>query len=58
MKIDDAQETGARWRMTVRIPENRAGGPLPAESVIVLKKLGTPPRLIRVPVLGTALSSR
>lgn len=43
-----------RWTLTVTVPPNRASGPLPKESEIVLQIAGTPPRGFRIPVSGHA----
>jgi hypothetical protein len=43
-----------RWDVSVTVPPDRAMGPLPKDSVIVLKTGGDSPRRIRVPVKGRA----
>jgi hypothetical protein len=51
----DTTGTRARWRLEVTVPPNTPAGPLPEDGAIILRTLGTPPRFIRVPVLGNAL---
>jgi hypothetical protein len=45
-----------RWTLQVVVPPNAVQGPLGEQAVIILRIPGNPPRLIRVPVLGTATS--
>jgi hypothetical protein len=54
-EVQDCVPSGERhWRLSVTVPPDRAAGPLPAGSAVVLRLPGTPPRRLRVPLLGTA----
>jgi hypothetical protein len=45
------------WDLRVTIPANRLQGPLPEHSAILLKVMGSPPRLIRIPITGRAYTA-
>lgn len=50
----DAALGRMRWNLQVAVPPNGFQGTFGEQGVIILRILGNPPRLIRVPVLGTA----
>jgi hypothetical protein len=45
---------GTSWKLTVVVPPNTQAGPLPSDSAIYLKMNTTPPRRVRIPVVGNA----
>lgn len=49
-------EDGKQWKLALEVPPNKFAGDLPTESVIVLETNDTPPRRIRLPVRGAAVS--
>lgn len=56
VKLEDAKAGPGvrRWKLNVFAPPNIFGGPLPGDAAIYLKTVTTPPRRIRIPVLGNA----
>ncbi len=51
-----ADGSGTQWNLTVKVPRGSPAGKIPEHGAIVLelKIRGNPPRLIRIPVTGTA----
>lgn len=45
---------GRQWDLDVNVPPDKAFGRLPADSVVVLKTQDSPPRRLRIPVIGHA----
>jgi hypothetical protein len=43
-----------QWKLTVTAPPDKLAGPLPMDSAIYLKTNSTPPRRVRIPVMGNA----
>jgi hypothetical protein len=43
------------WRLLVEVPAGSQAGPMPDDSAIILRTQSTPPRQIRIPILGTAV---
>jgi hypothetical protein len=52
LKEERATLEGFRYRMTVTVPKNQAY--LPEDSAIILETIDTPPRKVRIPVVGIA----
>jgi hypothetical protein len=46
---------GKRWKLTVKVPPNRAA--LPEDGIIILETNDQPPRKVRIPVTGLAVWS-
>jgi hypothetical protein len=41
-----------QWKLNVEVEPNRVSGLLPADSAVYLETVSTPPRAIRIPVMG------
>jgi hypothetical protein len=54
----DAVLNRTRWTLRVVVPPNAVSGTLGEQAIITLRVPGNPPRLIRVPVLGTATAGQ
>ena len=46
--------TRTAWDLEVTVPAGRWTGPLPPDAAVVLRIVGEPPRLVRIPVTGIA----
>jgi hypothetical protein len=44
---------GSHWELTVEIPPGSPPGKIPEHTAVILRISGTPPRSIRIPVVGT-----
>ncbi len=44
-----------RWTLEVHVPPGRTAGPLPEDSAVILRTGATPPRFIRIPLIGNAV---
>jgi hypothetical protein len=53
-KTKESTAQRARWDLKVTIPAKAWTGALPDDSRVVLRIGGNPPRLVRIPVVGTA----
>jgi hypothetical protein len=56
MELEPMPASGGtkQWKLTVRVPANRAAGEIQPGSAVILQVQSTPPRRIRIPITGTA----
>jgi hypothetical protein len=52
----ESTKSRARWWMTLDIPPGAVTGTLPENSAVVLQLQTTPPRLLRIPIVGSAVA--
>jgi len=56
LEPDTATGNSGRWRLTITVPGGVFNGELPSNCGVVLQTNDTPPRRIRIPVVGNAQS--
>jgi hypothetical protein len=56
LKKQETAGTQAKWNLQVTVPADTQFGPFPEDSVIILRTKTTPPRFIRIPVIGNGQS--
>jgi hypothetical protein len=52
---EESTTTKTRWDLEIHVPANAQVGSLPDQSAVILRTLGMPMRLIRIPIEGTAV---
>lgn len=55
VKRQETIGTRTKWQLEVRVPERSMSGPLPDHSAVILRTRTTPPRYIRIQLVGNAV---